>query len=242
MATTTQTMINFELNSVKQAVDVVVAILRRAGYKNIARHGLNDGAHWILEGINQRTETGEIFYIKWEKELFHKAGILIPELRGTRGACTMNVEFAEKAFALNCHILFANKEDSMIYDVETTFFMRNSFERPQDISGEVTRCIAVENLKPWQLGLQYGQRLFQQSNQQEGKKEKEEGMVLLLKCLDCGYARIQTKQDDNGIELTKIIGTCHSNIFTHRMIVEKISRSAPLALKLMEALQWYQRW
>src|SRR5687768_15416019 len=111
--------VSFELNSVKQTIHLVETTLRNAGYMNIVKHAANDGAHWMFVCENPQPPHGEeLFYLKWERELFHKVREYVPSLRKTqtRGACSLNLQFVQETLKFNnCTLLFANAQEKMIY-------------------------------------------------------------------------------------------------------------------------------
>ena len=235
--------VTFELSDVVTAVNTVVTILRRAGYRDVTRKALNRKKHWLVMGISPNTGMTQRFYVKWEDRLFDKAGKgFVPELVGTKGGLTINVEYAETAYKLRCMILFAQKVDGMIYEVNGEYFWENSYDYPHMLEDETVRCIGIESVIPWKLGQQHAGAV--QVQQQVSNKKPEE-MIMLLRCLDCGYAKIQSKQDVNGIEL-KLLGwgneAGHSQTFGHRMEITRISRSDPVALKLRDRLQRWEKW
>jgi hypothetical protein len=261
MATMTPNFpVSFDLPGTKQVVNIVDTILRSAGYTNLAHHKQNNMSHYMIVGISPEPPNNtkeELFYVKWEKALFHKAGSYIEGLKGTRGACSMNIDAVEKTLQFsNCKILFASGEDRMIYEIDAKTFMDKSYERPQLSTPEVTRCIGVESLKPWDLALKHGASIMREQQQQQqqqtqqlqpqelqGGKGRGGGgeTILLLRCSDCQYMRIQTKQDTQAIEL-KMLRDGHSQTFRHKMEIVKVSRTDPLALKLRDSLQRWEKW
>jgi hypothetical protein len=148
---------NLGLSNYKQAVRTIIMVLMRAGYLNVEKHRLSDGIHYAVTAQGMEKEP-ELFYIKWERELFHGAKAMVPGLKGTstKGACTLNVDLAERAADYpSAHVLFANKEEDTIFAIPAPEFLTQSVEYTQHTSSEVVRCMAVEKLKRWDLWEKY---------------------------------------------------------------------------------------
>lgn len=145
------------LDTYKEAVRTIILILKRAGYTEVQKYKLADGIHYAVTAYGGGKES-QVYYVKWERQLFHAAGIVVPGLRGTgtRGASSLNEELAEKAREYPyADILFANREEGLIFHINGPDFWDKSVPHTQATTSELTRCIPVERLKKWSLATQF---------------------------------------------------------------------------------------